>query len=105
VNDDDRFLTLADGDRALARAARSSLEHLATGAAGERLRSMAREVLAGELDLKVLVSSSVYAEDVTRHLDALAKRRDELGEDEFNRQADGVRTKMREANEALRRNT
>lgn len=54
---------LAGGDEARAELLRASLGRLASGAAGELLQEMARDVLAGRIALRQALTSDAYGSD------------------------------------------
>ena len=62
----DRELEDMSGSPLLARELKETLRGLRDGAAGPELAEMAREVLNGDLDLRSVARSSVYADQFSR---------------------------------------
>jgi hypothetical protein len=58
------LLAVAHGDPATAKTLRQSLDRMTTGAVGEELGEMAREILAGRITLREAVLSSDYGAHV-----------------------------------------
>ena len=56
------------GSRALARALKQSLERLTDGSAGPELEELARDVLAGRVELGSLRTSTAYADPLRQAL-------------------------------------
>jgi hypothetical protein len=56
------------GSRPLARAVKQSLERLTDGSAGPELAELARDVLAGRVELSSLRTSTVYADPLRQAL-------------------------------------
>jgi hypothetical protein len=81
------LLDLAGGDKGLAQLLTSSLEELSQGGAGEQLQRIAREALAGHLDLRELATSDVYRAAFSMYLQRLQQWRDRIGEAQFERHA------------------
>jgi hypothetical protein len=61
----DRELEDMSGSPSLARELKENLRHLRDGAAGPELAEMAREVLKGDVGLRSVARSSVYADQFT----------------------------------------
>jgi hypothetical protein len=67
VTDDpvERDLEDMAGDPKLAKSIRRSLEQLRNGSAGPDLAEMAKDVLDGRTDLRMVARSAAYANDIT----------------------------------------
>jgi hypothetical protein len=61
--------SLAHGDPGVTRVLRRALQRLATGIAGDELREMANEVLAGRAGLRSLALSGAYGVHLNRGLE------------------------------------
>jgi hypothetical protein len=92
VPDGEMFFDMAGGDPALAKLVHASLERLRDGAGDdERLQELAREVLAGRVDLREAASSDAYGEALAGQFRRLQEWRDQIGDEEYRRQATEAR--------------
>jgi hypothetical protein len=85
------------GDPALAQAVKESLRTLTGGRAGTELAEMAREALAGRLDLRNIGRSTAYAEALTSQISQFASWYEQLDDEERER----VTTEARERISAI----
>jgi hypothetical protein len=88
MDDPDPILKFAKGNQALAGILRSCLTRLVDGTGGKSLQWMARETLAGRFDLRQLAKLAVLQADAQDHLAGLVAWKDQVGQAEFERQAD-----------------
>lgn len=72
--DDSEFLEMTQQDPAQAKILRQSLEHLASGLAGDTLKEMAQEVISGRMGLRDAANVSAYAEQAVEQSAPLAEK-------------------------------
>ncbi len=78
----DRDLEQMSGSPALAKQLKESLRRLTDGAAGPKLAEMARDVLVGRTDLRMVARSSVYADNLTEAIGRFQRWQAELTPEE-----------------------
>jgi hypothetical protein len=83
----DRFMGLAHGDPALAKLLHESLKNLAQGVGGPVMQELARDVLAGHVDLREVAGTSAYADAFRESLNRLSQWQAEVGQEETARLA------------------
>ena len=74
----DRDLEQMAGDPRVARAIKADLIRLSNGAAGAEMAEMARDLLAGRIDLRTVAQSSAYSEQLTEAATTYDRWRSEL---------------------------
>jgi hypothetical protein len=72
--DDSEFLEMTQQDPVQAKILRQSLEHLASGLAGDALKEMAQEVISGRMGLREAANVSAYAEQAVEQSAPLAEK-------------------------------
>ncbi|MCM2575847.1 hypothetical protein [Streptomyces meridianus] len=72
--DESEFLEMTQQDPVQARVLQKSLNHLASGLAGDTLKEMAQDVLAGRISLRDAAQVSAYAEQAVEHSAPLAEK-------------------------------
>ncbi|MFI9647853.1 hypothetical protein ACIHAA_16345 [Streptomyces sp. NPDC052040] len=80
--DHSELLEMAQQDSAQAKILKQSLEHLASGLAGDTLKEMAQEVLSGRMGLRDAAAVAAYAEEAVEQSAPLAERWAALSEGE-----------------------
>lgn len=88
--------SVAHGDPGVARALRQAMERLAGGAAGDELREMADEVLAGRVGLRRAVLSRAYGEHLAAGLRAFAEQMERLSPQERQELREAGRARLRQ---------
>ncbi|HKO34024.1 MAG TPA: hypothetical protein VJY85_09785 [Candidatus Limnocylindria bacterium] len=82
----DPLRSLAGDNHALATVLRSMLHHLADTSDNELMRQIAKAALAGECDLRALVTTDVLREHVQQQFGRLRALSGHIGHNEFHRQ-------------------
>ncbi|GGZ67473.1 hypothetical protein [Streptomyces bluensis] len=72
--DDSELLEMTQQDPVQAKILRQSLEHLASGLAGDTLKEMAQEVVSGRMALRDAANVSAYAEQAVEQSAPLAEK-------------------------------
>ncbi|MEV6930824.1 hypothetical protein AB0M46_40920 [Dactylosporangium sp. NPDC051485] len=88
--------SVAHGDPGVARALRQALDRLAGGAAGDDLREMADDVLAGRIGLRQAVLSRAYGEHLQTGLRAFTEYLDNLSPQERQDLREAGRARIRQ---------
>lgn len=78
----DSDLEQMSGSRTLAEHFKEALQHLADGVAGPTLAEMARDILAGRIDLRTVARSQAYADDLTDAIHRFQQWQERLTPDE-----------------------
>lgn len=86
-HDNDPLLRFVKGDQTLADMVRGCLQRLADGSGGEVLQSAAQDVLTGRVDIHRLARIPVVQDSLAASVRQVLSWRDEVGEEEFRRQA------------------
>jgi hypothetical protein len=98
----EELLAMAGGDEALAKAVRAALERLRDGEGGNEMREVAKDVLDGRISLREMATSDVYGDALRERLRKLAEWREEVGEEEYQRQVEKTRSQLDELRESMR---
>ncbi|MDG4859379.1 hypothetical protein P8605_14615 [Streptomyces sp. T-3] len=80
--DDSELLEMTEQDPAQARLLRQSLEHLSSGRAGDALKEMAQDVLAGRAGLRESVEVSAYSDQLFAQAAPMVEKWAALSEEE-----------------------
>ncbi len=99
---DDDLTAMTGGDRGLAKLARAALQRLRDQAASEEMREIARDVLDGRLTLRQAAQHDAYAQAFTQPLQALARWRDEIGEQAYQQHLNQAQQSLDQINKNLR---
>jgi hypothetical protein len=97
VNHDDELISMAGGDRSMAKAVRASLQRLRDGIGGPEMQEMARDVLEGRSTLRQVGRSEVYGGAFREQFRKLAQWRAEVGEEEYQAHMERARQRLDEA--------
>jgi hypothetical protein len=92
----DRELEDLSGSPSLARELKENLRRLRDGVAGPELAEMAREVLKGDVDLRGVVRSSVYADQFTEAIGRYQRWHEELTPEEREQLLSDARRQIRD---------
>ncbi|MFF7190996.1 hypothetical protein ACFZAR_38630 [Streptomyces sp. NPDC008222] len=80
--DDSELLEMTQQDPVQAKLLKQSLEHLASGLAGDTLKEMAQEVISGRLGLREAANVVAYTEQAVEQSAPLAERWASMSESE-----------------------
>jgi hypothetical protein len=101
MSPEEEILNITRGDPVLARVVQRSLQRLATGAAGDALREMAKDVLDGRVSLRDAVTAEAYAGALSERLVPFSQQYDQMPPAERERGATTIQKRLDKIREDL----